>query len=106
MRIDRECQIVRGKPLVCATIKVLLLGLSVLLNVRMCLAATHTWNGSVSDNWFVADNWTPTGVPGTNDTVIITTGSVNLTAVVAIHGTFNWSGGTLSGDGITIESGG
>ncbi len=30
-----------------------------------------TWNGSQDSNWFVADNWTPSGVPTLDDCVVI-----------------------------------
>ena len=30
-----------------------------------------TWNGSVDDNWYIANNWTPTGVPTSADCVVI-----------------------------------
>lgn len=34
-------------------------------------AGTLTWNGSVSDSWITATNWTPNGVPSSITTVII-----------------------------------
>lgn len=34
-------------------------------------ACTKTWNGSVSTNWNVANNWTPSGVPTINCDVLI-----------------------------------
>jgi cadmium resistance protein CadD (predicted permease) len=106
MQTDRQFQTVRVKwPLSLAT-RLFLLGLFILVAAGLCSAATHTWNGSVSSDWFTADNWTPVGVPGTNDIVNVTNGTISLTGAVAIHGTFNWSGGSISGDGVTIESGG
>src|SRR6476620_9958495 len=35
-------------------------------------AATKTWNGSSSNNWNTAANWTPSGVPASGDDVTIT----------------------------------
>ncbi|MFT5244286.1 MAG: hypothetical protein ACI8QQ_002224 [Psychroserpens sp.] len=29
------------------------------------------WNGSADDNWYIANNWTPTGVPTSADCVVI-----------------------------------
>ena len=40
---------------------------TVLLNILF--AQTKTWNGANSANWNVAGNWSPSGVPGTGDTV-------------------------------------
>src|SRR5208282_957406 len=51
-------------------------------------------------------NWIPAGVPASTDTINFTNGTINLTSSVTIGGSFNWSGGTLSGDPLTIENGG
>ncbi|MFD2915533.1 T9SS type A sorting domain-containing protein [Psychroserpens luteus] len=32
---------------------------------------SKTWNGSVDDNWYIANNWTPTGVPNSSDCVVV-----------------------------------
>ncbi len=32
---------------------------------------TYTWNGSTSTEWRTTSNWTPNGIPGSTDTVII-----------------------------------
>jgi hypothetical protein len=83
-----------------------LLCLSVLLKVGWCSAATFTWNGSVSSDWFNKTNWTPVGVPASTDTINITNGAINLTNSVRIQGVFNWAAGTLSGQPLAIASGG
>jgi hypothetical protein len=44
----------------------ILLCLSVLLKAGWCSAATFTWNGSVSSDWFNKTNWTPAGGAGIN----------------------------------------
>lgn len=45
---------------------------------------TYTWNGSVSTDYQVADNWTPTrSVPATNDILVISGGTYTLTNVKA-----------------------
>jgi hypothetical protein len=91
--------------------KILILPLALLL-VRCfggsaAMAQTNrTWTGSVSSDWFNATNWSPAGVPASNDTVNVTNGSVNLSAPVTCHGQFNWSGGILSGNSLTIASDG
>ena len=88
------------------------LRLRIVLLFAACLAipslraATFTWNGSVSTDWFNTNNWTPTGLPGTNDTVNFSSGTINFTAPVAFLGQFNWSGGTLTGNALTIASNG
>jgi len=30
-----------------------------------------TWNGSVDDNWYIGNNWTPAGVPTINNCIVI-----------------------------------
>ena len=35
------------------------------------LSASKTWNGSVSNDWNVSNNWTPNGVPTSSDCVLI-----------------------------------
>jgi hypothetical protein len=77
-----------------------------LLNDLWCSAATSTWNGSVSSDWFTANNWIPAGVPASTATIYFTNGTISLTNPVTIGGAFNWSGGTLSGDAMNIGSGG
>ncbi len=106
MSTDRPRQPFQLKRRVYANIRFLLFCLSILLNVLRCSASTFTWNGSVNSDWFNSGNWTPTGVPATSDTVNFTTGTIDLLSPVMIGGTFNWSGGTLSGIGVTIESSG
>ncbi len=39
-------------------------------------AQTYTWNGSISDDWSDAINWTPNGIPGVGDTVQINSDAV------------------------------
>ena len=34
-------------------------------------AADKVWNGNLNSDWHTADNWTPTGVPGSGDDVLI-----------------------------------
>ncbi len=67
---------------------------------------SRTWNGSVNSDWFNPTNWIPTGVPATNDLITVSNGTINLTAPVTIAGQLNWSGGTLSGNAMTIASNG
>jgi hypothetical protein len=78
--------------------------LSASLQLGLCSAATFTWNGSVSADWFNADNWTPVGVPGSNDTVNFNSGSISLPAPITVGGEFNWSGGSLMGSPLTFAS--
>ncbi|MFY0482347.1 fibronectin type III domain-containing protein [Flavobacterium sp. PLA-1-15] len=37
---------------------------------------TYTWNGSSSTSWDTATNWTPNGIPGSKDHIIVTGTSV------------------------------
>jgi hypothetical protein len=48
-----------------------------LLSVISLRAASKTWASTGSTNWSTGSNWSPSGVPGVNDTVFFNTGSVN-----------------------------
>lgn len=49
-----------------------------LCNSTIILAGNYIWNGGTSTAWSTNTNWTPNGVPSTNDTVTIVTGSNNV----------------------------
>ena len=83
-----------------------LLSLLVLLKPGESSAATFTWTGTASSDWFTPNNWAPSGVPGSADTVNFTNGTINLTQGITIGGLFNWSGGALSGSPITVANSG
>ncbi|HEY5912400.1 MAG TPA: hypothetical protein VJA21_17500, partial [Verrucomicrobiae bacterium] len=68
--------------------------------------ATKTWNGSAGSDWFNANNWTPAGVPASTDIVNFSSGTISLTAPVTLSNQFNWSGGTLAGNPMTIAPSG
>ncbi|MBN8674014.1 MAG: T9SS type A sorting domain-containing protein [Chitinophagales bacterium] len=59
---------------------------SFFLFAGMMATAQKTWDGSSSNNWNTANNWTPSGVPAATDDVIIPNGfnvTVNTAAVCA-----------------------
>lgn len=81
------------------------IGLGLMFGPLAAPAQTNrTWNGSADINWFNATNWTPAGVPATNDIVSFAGGTITLTNPVTIYTLFNWSAGTLAGDALTIAS--
>lgn len=77
-------------------------------------AGNYTWNGGISTAWGTSSNWTPNGVPSTNDTVTIVTGSNNvyLSAkteakhVTVTSGTLNMQGNELAVNGNSFFNGG
>jgi len=82
-----------------------MIGLLCFATVNLASAQTNrTWTGSANGDWFNPTNWTPAGVPASNDTVNVGSGSINLTATVVIGAQFNWTGGTLAGSSLTIAS--
>ena len=83
-----------------------LLCLSLFLKAASVSAATFTWTGSASSDWFNTNNWSPAGLPASTDTVNFSAGTINLTAPVTFNGQFNWSGGTLTGNPLTIATNG
>lgn len=92
-----------------------------------------TWDGSTNNNWNVADNWTPVGIPTATDDVIVPTGSTmtinvaasinsltlqgnaNVTLVNTLNlaaastfssgTTFNWNDGAIAGATTIAASG-
>jgi hypothetical protein len=89
--------------------------LAIVVNVQ---AADKLWFGGAGD-WSNGANWIPTGVPSGTDSVIISNGTVQVTAAVDIaslglHGgtlqTSNtvvvtngtWTGGTMAGSGVVM----
>jgi hypothetical protein len=71
---------------------------------------TKTWTGSTSPDWSNPDNWSPVGVPGAFDRVVINSGFVVVAANAACQtlnlqgGTLQWTGGRLAGT-IVVSSG-
>ncbi|MGA2541554.1 MAG: Ig-like domain-containing protein, partial [Verrucomicrobiota bacterium] len=66
----------------------------------------YTFTNKVDTNWFNAANWSPNGIPGLQDTALITNGSVGITESATV-GNLNLSGGTLSAPfGLAIVLGG
>ena len=67
---------------------------------------SRTWIGTINEDWYNPTNWTPNGVPATNDIVNFTNanGTINLSAPVIIANQFNWQGGTLTSNALIIES--
>ncbi|CCG54114.1 Protein of unknown function precursor; putative adhesin [Flavobacterium indicum GPTSA100-9 = DSM 17447] len=65
--------------------------------VVVTVSSGKTWNGSVSTNWNVANNWTPVGVPTSADCVLIP----NVTNKPIISGT-NYSGLART---VTVQNG-
>jgi hypothetical protein len=61
------------------------LGLLWLSTLPAAAQTTRTWTGSVSSDWSNGTNWFPSGVPGSGDTALITSGSVILTNIVLIE---------------------
>ena len=76
-------------------------------------AVTRTWTGV--DNWNQSANWSPSGVPASDDMAIIDSGTVTLSNTVYVGSMdvrsgatvlfTNWST-TLSATNVTIQSGG
>ncbi len=83
----------------------LCLAASLFLGGTWLPAASFTWTGSASTDWFNPGNWSPVGPPGSNDTVTVNSGTVNLSAPVLINAQFNWAGGTLAGNALTVAGG-
>jgi hypothetical protein len=60
------------------------------------LATSYTWIAS-SGFWSIGTNWSPNGIPGPEDNVIISGGVCTLDASVAVN-SLSISNGTLEGN--------
>lgn len=40
--------------------------------------STFVWKQGTAGNWFISTNWTPQGIPATNDTVVISSGTATI----------------------------
>lgn len=68
-------------------------------------AATFTWAGTNTD-WFNTNNWSPPGLPGSNDVANFNSGTISFSSPLTFAGQFNWNGGTLTGSPLTIATNG
>ncbi len=70
-------------------------------------AATFSWVGTNAD-WFNTNNWSPSGLPGSNDVANFTSGTISFFLAGNIRGTkFNLgTAGTLAGSPFTIATNG
>lgn len=69
----------------------------------MLQAASFTWTGSTSTDWFNTNNWNPKAIPGPADTAVINSGTVNVGSAANV-GTVTLSGGALNGAGSLVVS--
>ncbi|MEO8151208.1 MAG: T9SS type A sorting domain-containing protein [Bacteroidia bacterium] len=75
---------------------------------QMATATNRTWNGTTSTAWGTASNWTPSGVPGVNDSVTIVSATNNPVLSVSVSvKRFTMTSGTLdlNTDTLTISNG-
>src|SRR5688572_23049865 len=77
-----------------------LAALALLLNFTQAKAADYIWNGQVSTDWNNAANWTPRGVPGTNDSAtVVADKTVNTDVPVRVGRLILAAGSSLQGAG-------
>lgn len=100
-------------------ISIIFIGMALLTAIFPLFAqTTYTWIGGDS-TWNEPANWSPNGVPGAGDNVVINSGTVKLTtnvqvkdlilnsgiitgnADLSITGEMSWSSGSLAGSGTT-----
>jgi hypothetical protein len=73
---------------------------AVLLGVATANAVSYTWTGTISSDWTVVGNWSPSGSPGVNDTAVIN-GSVSSGRYPIIT-----SSQSITNNAITVNSSG
>nr|HQU73090.1 hypothetical protein [Calditrichia bacterium] len=60
----------------------------------------YTWNNS-SGFWINPSSWSPTGVPGAQDTAVVNAGSVTLTGDIAVAKLITY--GVITGDNLSVS---
>ena len=68
------------------------------------LAATRTWTGSVSSDFYDTNNWAPPGMPAAGDVFNITNFSVVISPAFTFSNQVNWTGGIIGG-GLAVAPG-
>lgn len=83
----------------------LLLAVIGLATTHVCAQTNFQWNGSISSNWFDAQNWDQLNVPTSNDNVIIATGTFTpiLTNDVTVHNIEIQNGASLDAAGFIVD---
>ncbi len=81
-----------------------LIGITVLSAFPALAQTSYEWTGE-NGSWHTAGNWTPNGVPGTNDLVTIPDGFVTLDGIPVTVDDFTLNGGTLYGQGTLTVTG-
>src|SRR5262245_12637880 len=117
----RSRRLTQGWSSYARALLLIVLGL-VLISWEPAHAASCSWNVGSGD-WFTATNWSPNGVPGSADNVVIGSGTCTLNAAATItnltlssgiltgsgtldvSGVTSWSGGSMSGTGTTNANG-
>jgi hypothetical protein len=67
-------------------------------------AATRTWTGAVSSDFYDANNWAPAGFPAMGDVFDITNSTVVISPAFTFTNQVNWTGGNIGG-GLAIAPG-
>lgn len=71
---------------------------------NLTFATSYTWNGGTSSDWGTSTNWTPNGVPGTSDdVVIVSAGTAPVYDGIAGVTNFTMTSGTLDLNGYAIS---
>ena len=68
------------------------------------LAATRTWTGAVSSDFYDANNWAPPGAPAAGDVFNITNFSIVISPAFTFGNQVNWTGGNIGG-GLAVAPG-
>jgi len=71
----------------------------------MASAATRTWTGAISSDFYNPTNWLLNDYPLAGDTLSISGGTVSISPAFTDSGQINWTGGSLS-DALFVASGG
>ena len=76
------------------------------ISAPLAMAATYTWTGSTSNDYFTDGNWDVTGTPGRLDDVVITSGTPEVAGDLDIttSETSAWVPGPLGGKTVALSN--
>lgn len=83
------------------------LGLAVLIlsfavGTNPALAGTKTFTAAVNSDWFTAGNWSPSGIPGSSDDVVINSATAIISGQDASAGSLSINTGSPNSGGLEI----
>ena len=109
MRTGKDSYFNRGKTILLGHPELntltLLLSLLFIYNEPTCSQQKYTWTGAASQVYNLPGNWSPSGIPGQNDTIILNSGTINIATgnPVLIGGIYLTNGTITASDNVILS---